>query len=204
MQVDANWTELRDLLAGLIVDVPGVTLNDKTGLLANIFGIAGFLLSVGIVVARLLTQRGKRRPATQADLDRLGASIVASFQDRIVDQLVAGELGRFPGSQLHPSNTGRGRGAHCPRPLRVDNSRSVRSWVDGTFFGSWLDVRGGPPRQCSMALRIVGAIRAALIPVLPVLPIKPRPSGGSWRKKVAPCYRAGPSAAKARLVAGGL
>lgn len=95
MQIDAYWTELQDLLAGLIVHVPGETLNDKTGLLANIFGIAGFILSVGIVVARLVTQRGKRRPATLADLDRLGASIVASFQDRIVDQLAAGELTRL-------------------------------------------------------------------------------------------------------------
>lgn len=95
MQIDAYWTELQSLLAGLLVHVPGETLNDKTGLLANIFGIAGFILSVGIVVARLATQRGKRRPATLADLDRLGASIVASFQDRIVDQLAAGELKRL-------------------------------------------------------------------------------------------------------------
>jgi tetratricopeptide (TPR) repeat protein len=95
MQIDVYWNPLQDLLASLIVHVPGETLNDKTGLLANIFGIAGFILSVGIVVARLVTQRGKRRPATLADLDRLGASIVASFQDRIVDQLAAGELGRL-------------------------------------------------------------------------------------------------------------
>lgn len=95
MQIEAYWTELQDLLAGLIVHVPGETLNDKTGLLANIFGIAGFILSVGIVVARLVTQRGKRRPATLADLDRLGASIVASFQDRIVDQLATGEITRL-------------------------------------------------------------------------------------------------------------
>lgn len=95
MQIDAYWNQLLDLLAGLIVHIPDETLNDKTGLLANIFGIAGFILSVGIVVARLATQRGKRRPATLADLDRLGASIVASLQDRIVDQLAAGELGRL-------------------------------------------------------------------------------------------------------------
>lgn len=95
MQIDAYWTALQNLLAGLIIHVPGETLNDKTGLLANIFGIAGFILSVGIVVARLATQRGKRRPATLADLDRLGASIVASFQDRIVDQLATGELTRL-------------------------------------------------------------------------------------------------------------
>lgn len=95
MQIDANWTELQDLLASLIVHVPGENLNDKTGLLANIFGIAGFILSVGIVGARLVKKRGKRRPATLADLDRLGASIVASFQDRIVDQLAGGELTRL-------------------------------------------------------------------------------------------------------------
>ena len=95
MQIDAFWTELQGLLAALIVHVPGETLNDKTGLLANIFGIAGFILSVWIVVGRILTQRGKRRPATLGDLDRLGASIVSSFQDRIVDQLAAGELVRL-------------------------------------------------------------------------------------------------------------
>ncbi len=95
MQVDAIWAELQGLLASAIVHVPGETLNDKTGLLANIFGIVGFILSVGIVVARIVTQRGKRRPATLADLDRLGASIVASFQDRIVDQLAAAELTRL-------------------------------------------------------------------------------------------------------------
>lgn len=95
MQIDAFLTELQGLLAGLIVHVPGETLNDKTGLLANIFGIAGFILSVWIVVARIVRQRGKRRPATLADLDRLGASIVSSFQDRIVDQLAAGELVRL-------------------------------------------------------------------------------------------------------------
>ncbi|MFM9940292.1 MAG: tetratricopeptide repeat protein [Hyphomicrobiaceae bacterium] len=95
MQIDAYWTELQGLLAGLIVHVPGETLNDKTGLLANIFGIAGFILSVGIVVARLVMQRGKRRPATLADLDRLGASIAGSFRDRIVDQLATGELTRL-------------------------------------------------------------------------------------------------------------
>lgn len=92
MQIQSYWTELQDLLARVLIQVPGETLNDKTGLFANIFGIAGFVLSVGIVVARLLTQRGKRRPATLADLHRLGASIVASFQDRIVDQLAAREL----------------------------------------------------------------------------------------------------------------
>lgn len=57
MLIDAYRTELQDLLTGLIVHVPGKILNDKTGLLANIFGIAGFVLSVGIVVARVVTQR---------------------------------------------------------------------------------------------------------------------------------------------------
>ena len=95
MQIDVIWSQLLDNISGLIVHVPGETLNDKTGLLANIFGMAGFVLSVGIVVGRQISQRGKRRPATLADLDRLGASLVASFQDRIIDQLASEEITRL-------------------------------------------------------------------------------------------------------------
>ena len=143
MQIDAYWTELQDLLAGLIVHVPGETLNDKTGLLANIFGIAGFVLSVGIVVARLVMQRGKRRPATLADLDRLGASIVTSFQDRIVDQLAAGELTRLAdASWLAPTQRDAAqdqlkRGlAAAVQAIAIDDTENGRSAASALIKGN--------------------------------------------------------------------
>jgi len=142
MQIDAYWNQLLDLLAGLIIHVPGETLNDKTGLLANIFGIAGFILSIGIVVVRLVTQRGKRRPATLADLDRLGASIVASFQDRIVDQLVAGELDRLSDAswlgpnQRHAAQDQLKRGvAAAVRTLAGDATEKGRSAASALING---------------------------------------------------------------------
>lgn len=143
MQIDAYWNELQDLLSGLIIHVPGETLNDKTGLLANIFGIAGFILSVGIVVARLLMQRGKRRPATLADLDRLGASIVASFQDRIVDQLAAGELMRLADAdwlapnQRHAAQDQLKRGlAAAVQVMTSDDTENGRSATSALIKGN--------------------------------------------------------------------
>lgn len=121
-------------MAGLIVHVPGETLNDKSGLLANNFGIAGFILSVGIVFARLAMQRGKRRPATLADLYRLGASIVASFQDRIVGQLTAEELTRLADAswlapnQRHTAQDQLKRGqAAAVQAIANDDTESGRS-----------------------------------------------------------------------------
>lgn len=95
MPFEAIWRELGDTLEVFLALVPGDTLTEKTGLLANLFGIAGFVLSVGILFVRFAYHHGKRRPATQGDLDRLGHAVVEALQSRIVDQLVEKETERL-------------------------------------------------------------------------------------------------------------
>ena len=48
--IDVIRARLLDLISGFLVHVPAETLNDRTELLANIFGIAGFALSFSIVI----------------------------------------------------------------------------------------------------------------------------------------------------------
>ena len=88
-------SEFREQLDMILAFVPGDTLKDKTELLANLVGIAGFVLSVGLVTVRFASRRGRRRLATQGDLDRLGLAVLDGLQKRIVDQLVAKEAARL-------------------------------------------------------------------------------------------------------------
>ncbi|MCB1509656.1 MAG: hypothetical protein KDJ36_02040 [Hyphomicrobiaceae bacterium] len=142
MPTDVVWSQLLDALSALMIYVPGETLNDKTGLLANIFGMAGFVLSVSIVVGRLVTQRGKRRPATLADLDHLGASLVATLQDRIVDQLAAEPNARLanaawlePEQRSEAQNELRHGVAAAVRSIASDDTEAGRSAASALIKG---------------------------------------------------------------------
>ena len=67
--------------------VPGDAYDNKIEFVANVLGIAGFVMSLGLLIFGPLTRRGRRRPATQGDLERLSSAVVEMIGERIVAQL---------------------------------------------------------------------------------------------------------------------
>ena len=84
-----SWTDwLNTLVAAWLLPVPGETFEAKLELVANILGIIGFVLSLGLLVLGPLFRWGRRRPATRGDLERLGSAVVDMIGDRLGNRLV--------------------------------------------------------------------------------------------------------------------
>lgn len=79
-----------DNLTPIANAIPGETADQKIELVANVLGIAGFVMSLGLVMFGWLARRGRRRPATQGDLESLSRAVVEMTADRIAAQLAQG------------------------------------------------------------------------------------------------------------------
>ncbi len=78
--------------------LPGQSNEDKIEFLANILGIAGFVMSLGLLGVGVLYRRGTRRAATHGDIERLGATVVETLSDRLIDRLARPEIERIAAS----------------------------------------------------------------------------------------------------------
>lgn len=82
--------------------LPGAVFDDKIEFLANVLGIAGFALSLALLLFGPLYRHGRRRLATQGDLARLGGAVVEKIGDRIAEQLAAAAV-KAGGSARRPA-----------------------------------------------------------------------------------------------------
>ena len=78
------WTVTTILLEG----IPGDAYDSKIEFVANVLGIAGFVISVGLLIFGPLARRGRRRPATQGDLEKLSSAVVDMIGERVAAQLL--------------------------------------------------------------------------------------------------------------------
>lgn len=86
---DLVWGALETAMDGL----PGAALGDKIEFAANILGIAGFAMSLALILFGPIYRRGWRRLATRGDLERLGGSVAEQIGERIAARLAAAALG---------------------------------------------------------------------------------------------------------------
>lgn len=80
-------TAIGPVVAVLSAAIPGASADAKIELVANVLGIAGFVMSLALMILTPIVRRGRNRPATLGDLDRLSSAVVDMIGDRIVDQL---------------------------------------------------------------------------------------------------------------------
>lgn len=74
---------------GALEFMPGGLLDERLEFIANLLGIAGFALSLTLMLVGALMRLGRRRPATQGDLERLAGTVARRIGDRIAVQLAA-------------------------------------------------------------------------------------------------------------------
>lgn len=86
------YEELWTIVAASLETVPGETYDEKIEIISNVLGIAGFVTSLALVFISPLFRIGGRRPATQADLERLSRAVVDMIGDRVADQLSGAAL----------------------------------------------------------------------------------------------------------------
>ncbi len=89
------WQAADAWLAGLAAFIPGDTTDAKIEIAANVLGILGFALSILLLIGGIVSRRGRRRPATQADLEALSATVVDMMTERLAETLVANEIARL-------------------------------------------------------------------------------------------------------------
>lgn len=87
--------ELLEIAQMGLTALPGDTTENKIELVANVLGIAGFVMSLGLLGVGLVYRRGAGRTATHGDVERLGATVVEALSDRLVDRLIKPEIKRM-------------------------------------------------------------------------------------------------------------
>ncbi len=89
MQTEALVLTARELANAWLAALPGDTFDNKLEFAANVLGIAGFLMSLGLLIIGPVFRWGRRRPATRGDLERLSASVADMIGDRLAVTLAS-------------------------------------------------------------------------------------------------------------------
>ena len=79
--------------------IPGTSSEAKIEYIANVLGIAGFVMSLGLLAFSVLYRRGRRRAATLGDIETLGATVARTISEDLVDRLAEPEITRMATSQ---------------------------------------------------------------------------------------------------------
>ena len=79
--------------------IPGTSAEAKIEYVANVLGIAGFVMSLGLVGFSVLFRRGRRRAATLGDIETLGATVARTISEDLVDRLAEPEIAQMNETQ---------------------------------------------------------------------------------------------------------
>lgn len=101
--------------------LPGQSAEGKIEFVANILGIAGFVMSLGLLGVGVLYRRGSRRTATHGDIERLGATVVETLSGRLIDRLAQPEIERMAAT------------AQLNEEQRISSAAQIRSSLSRTL-----------------------------------------------------------------------
>lgn len=101
--------------------LPGQSAEDKVEFVANVLGIAGFAMSLGLLGVGVLYRRGTRRTATHGDIEHLGATVVETLSERLIERLAQPEIERMAAS------------AHIDEEQRTSSAAQIRSNLRATL-----------------------------------------------------------------------